>query len=59
MTKHLPSQDDIIRRDAKTMLLFERDGMIHFGLWRRWKRATSKDANKILKNFLKENEWKG
>lgn len=43
--------DREILRAAESMKLFERDGMIHFGTWRQWWRATPEEAAEILQEL--------
>ena len=39
-------------RYAESMKLFTRDGLIHYGTWRRWLRAANKEeADSILRDF--------
>mgnify|MGYP001615894031 CR=1 FL=1 len=43
----------IALRYAKQMKLFERDGRIHYGMWRRWLRAANKsEADAIVRGFV-------
>lgn len=46
------SDHALVLRYANNMRLFERDGMIHWGPWRRWCYATSpEEAQAILQEF--------
>lgn len=44
--------NDDIRRRAESMKLFESDGLIHFGAWRRW--WNQKDRTKAAEML---DEW--
>ena len=42
-------------RLAEGMKLFERNGKVHYGLWRRWYHAkTSQEADTVLQEFRNE-----
>ena len=50
----IPDDLDIATRYANSMLLFERDGLIHYGKWCKWNAASGKEATKILEDFKNE-----
>lgn len=48
----IPSDHEIILRQAESMKLFERNGQIAYGKWREWSRArTKEEADMLLKKF--------
>ncbi|MFA6904321.1 MAG: hypothetical protein WC236_14700 [Gallionellaceae bacterium] len=48
----IPSEHEIILRQAESMKLFERNGQIAFGKWQAWSRArTKEEADMLLKKF--------
>ena len=51
-----PTDHEVIGRAANSMRLFERDGMIAYGTWRRWWRATPQEGKAILKAFKAGNQ---
>lgn len=51
----IPSEHEIILRNAESMKLFERNGQIAFGKWREWSHAkTQEEADMLLKKFKEE-----
>lgn len=49
---NLPTDMDLARHHAESMKLFERDGVIHMGVWRRWRKASTKQAaDAVLAEF--------
>lgn len=44
---------DVLNR-AESMKLFERDGKVYFGLWRRWWYAKPDERERVLAEFRRK-----